>query len=116
MSNPVCLWCGHDPYVVPKRRSTGPFSQNHAEWGFADQIARGLEDGTTKREVLVEAMVRAGLEPQLNHFGRRVFRESNLSKKEASRVIDELREIAQFCNIRLNEAGGELPVRGGEDG
>lgn len=96
-----CPACGF--HFEKKLRSTGAHSQNHAEWGFSEQISRYMADGTTKREVLVEAMVRAGLEPTVNAFGRRTFRESGLTKEQASRVIDELKEIANFLGCRLVE-------------
>ena len=96
-----CPACGHS--FEPELRTTGKYSQNHAEWGFSDQIARWMADGTTKREVLVEAMVRAGVDPEINHFGRRVMRESSLTKELASRVIEELRQIADFVGCRLTE-------------
>jgi hypothetical protein len=97
----TCPEC-HHVFQLPLR-STGRFSQSNAEWGFSDQISRWLGDGTTKREVLVEAMVRAGIEPTVNPFGRRVFRESQITKEEASRVIDELKEIARFVGCTLIE-------------
>ena len=97
----TCPEC-HHVFSLPLR-TTGKYSQSHAEWGFSDQIARWLGDGTTKREVLVEAMVRAGIEPTVNRFGRRTFRESQLTKDEASLVIHSLREIAQFLDCRLIE-------------
>jgi hypothetical protein len=48
-------------------------------------------------------MVRAGIEPTVNRFGRRTFRESQLTKEEAGLVIHELKEIAQFLGYRLVE-------------
>jgi hypothetical protein len=97
----TCPSCGHK-FPAPLR-STGKHSQNHAEFGFSDQIARWLGDGTTKREVLDEAMERAGIEAKVNAFGRRVFRESKLTKEEASRVIDQLKDIAMFLEMKLIE-------------
>jgi hypothetical protein len=97
----ICPSCGHK--FAPPLRTTGRFSQSHAEWGFSDQIARWLGDGTTKREVLDEAMERAGIEAKVNAFGRRVFRESKLTKEEASMVITALKEIADFLGMRLIE-------------
>ena len=97
----TCPACGK--VFQPPLRSTGQHSQSHAEWGFSDQIARWLGEGTTKREVLDEAMERAGIEAKVNAFGRRVFRESKLTKEEASRVIDQLKEIAQFLEMKLVE-------------
>jgi hypothetical protein len=96
-----CQMCGQK--LPGKSRTTGPHSQNHAEFGFSEQISRWMNDGTSKREVLVEAMVRAGIEPTINRFGRRVMKESNLSMKEASRVIEELKEIARFFRCPLRE-------------
>jgi hypothetical protein len=101
MKDITCPECQH-VFQLPLR-STGKFSQSHAEWGFSDQISRFMADGTTKREVLVEAMVRAGIEPTVNRFGRRTFRESQLTKEEAGLVIHELKEIAQFLGYRLVE-------------
>jgi hypothetical protein len=101
MKDITCPEC-HHVFQLPLR-STGKNSQSHAEWGFADQISRFMADGTTKREVLVEAMVRAGIEPTVNAFGRRTFRESQVTKDEASLIIHELREIAQFLGCRLVE-------------
>ena len=97
----TCPSCGHK-FPAPLR-STGKHSQNHALWGFASQISRYMDDGTTNREVLEEAMRRAGIESKVNNFGVSVYRESNLSKAEASLVIDALREIAQFLEMRLVE-------------
>ena len=97
----TCPECGAT--FFPPLRTTGKFSQNHAEYGFAEQIARWSDDGTSKREVLEEAMRRADIPYVVNRFGARVYRESSLSKEEASRVIDELKEIARFTGCKLVE-------------
>ena len=105
MRDATCPSCGHKfPLSL---RSTGKYSQNHGIWGFADQIARWKADGTTKVEVVDEAMRRAGVEAIMNDFGRMVYRESALTKEEASMTIDALREIADFVGCRLVDIAEE---------
>lgn len=100
---------GHLMFSVelPHRaRTTGPLSQNHAIHGYATQIEEWMDDGTTKREIIEEAMARAAIPHRTNRFGREVFKhESDLSIEEAAAIINELTEIAQFLGCPL--VGGE---------
>lgn len=96
-----------------RKRSTGPLSQNHAIHGYGSQMEKWLDDGTTKREIIEEAMVRAGIPYRMNRFGRQVFKhEGELSVEEAARVITELTEIARFIGCVLIE--GSQEAVGGE--
>jgi hypothetical protein len=99
----ICPSCGHS--FNPPLRTTGERSQNHAIFGLADQIAKWYEDGTSKWDVLDEAMHRAGFSSHVNRFGRIVYdkHESQLTKAEASLVIDKLKEIAVDMEIPLVE-------------
>lgn len=102
MSTVLCPSCGAR-FPVPLR-TTGERSQNHAVHGFASQIERYMADGTSKREVIEEAARRAGIPWHHNHFGAMVYKhEPEWTKDEASKVITELREIAQFLGCRLVE-------------
>jgi DNA-directed RNA polymerase subunit F len=87
-----------------QEKSTGRYSQNNAAWGYATQIANWFNDGTGAREVIEEGQERAGMEPRMNRFGRHAFKPwSKVTKEEASRVIEKLKEIARDMEIRLVE-------------
>jgi hypothetical protein len=108
---------GHLDFTVDtprKPRTTGPLSQNHAIHGYGTQIEKWLTDGTTKGEIIEEAMARVGIQNHMNRFGRLVFKhESELSVEEAALIINELTEIARFVGCTLINSSQEA-VAGGE--
>lgn len=92
-------------YPPRKPRSTGKGSQNHAINGFVSQIAG--ETGDDFDYIKSEAKRRAikrGYPFRTSSLGDAVpFSESDIDTVEADYLIDSLKEIADFLNIKLRE-------------
>lgn len=107
MPNATCPECGH-VFPLPLR-TTGRRSQNNGAWGFATQIAKFIGDDA--RDILYEAMKRAnssGYPVEMDAFGEVKPKKWHLATKhEASLVIDELKRMADFLEMRLVEVSDE---------
>ena len=97
-----CPKCGYQ--WTEQIRSTGKYSANHAIHGFASQLEKLSDSGTSKQGFIEEAARRASIPSHVNGFGAiEYLHESKWSKEQASKVIEALREIAEFLNVRLVE-------------
>ena len=100
-----CPVCGR-PYTGGRPRSTGPGSQWNHIVGHAVQI--GAEQGQTWRQALVEACdmaVTKGYPATASRFGHLVPKDyKDMTVEEASVVITQLHENADFLGVVLKEA------------
>jgi hypothetical protein len=105
----TCPHCGKDTEIAPRRRSTGPLSQNHHYNSHVAQIARdtGNDFDDVKIGIKVRAIKRGFPEPKARKAGGRFFEvfksEADCDTLECSYLIDECHQVADELGIRLVE-------------
>jgi hypothetical protein len=105
----LCPHCGKDVNEAPRRRSTGPLSQNHHLNGHLAQIARmsGNDFEDVKVAVKLRAIKRGFPEPKtIRSHGMMIQRlksESELTPAECAMLIDETHQIADENAWELKE-------------
>lgn len=107
----VCPHCGKDTDVAPRRRSTGPFSQNHHLNGHLAQLARfsGNDFEDVKAAVKLRAIKRGFPPPKMiRSHGMSIQRlksETELTPAECAMLIEECHQIADENAWVLKEDG-----------